>query len=392
VRYPSVAPIFLTRKRYQKQYRFLKPKPFPQASKWRDTAPPAPQPPVRLVASVQPDLPANWRSHVEAEVRAVTDLDMQRGQESIPREALLAMFCFEPRHQLQCVEGLRAIWHRNPARRLRRRIQNSRRLCETGEAFSDTDSEAGDGGVPSMQPAAPRPASAQPRSAEDPTESLPAPRLTPQPVPTTPAQAQARATRPRIEVVPGNPTYFHIMTQMRRTCCPGCGVDRNHPMFSWGPPEASVSGIYNYSCIECYTTWCLLRYSVVPSGVLLFVELPFERLSPDEVSAQPLAPRGRQIRLPRCTSCGAMLADRDVIDLPGRMCVGLWECRNCGHQLFGSLAFDFPWARFCAYSIARRHLEERVDAIQQPGASSAPVAAAAARRLPPSVGAARRNS
>jgi len=130
----------------------------------------------------------------------------------------------------------------------------------------------------------------------------------------------------------------------------------------------------------------------VPSGVLLYVELPFERLPPDEVSAQPLAPRGRQIRLPRCTKCGAMFAEREVVDLPGRTCVGLWECRHCGHQLFGQLAFDFPWARFCVYSVARRHLSERADVVQQPSASSAPAAAPAASTSPQAGEAAQRGS
>jgi len=343
--------------------------------------PPGPGQPMQQVASVQPDLPANWRAYVAAEVQAVTELDTSRGQPSFPPEALNALFSLEPRHQLQCVEGLRAIWHRNPGRRMYRRIQNFQRLYATGEAFSDTDSEAGEVGAAASVPAAPAPESVQPRAREDPTSSLPAPRGAPMPLPTTPAEALARATRPRVEVVAGSPTYFHIMSQMRRTCCPGCGTDRNHPIVSWGAAQASVSGIYNFSCMDCYTTWCLLRYSAVPSGVLLFVELPFERMTPDEASVQPLAPRGRQIRLPRCTSCGAMFTEREVVDLPGRMCIGLWECRNCGHQLFGCLAFDFPWARFCAYSIARRHLAERGDASQPPGASSVPTAAPGASAL-----------
>jgi hypothetical protein len=297
--------------------------------------------------------PDGFNVIVDGELAWVQEHLRRSGQPVFPPEVVNSLRSLTPVHQLQCVARLREAGRHDPGRRLYRRIRAFLHMYETGEApdESDTETMPESGAVDQGATAVERSAAASGPPAEPTPPQRPCPRQPP-----CPSEHEPPRRRARVEVVAGSPTYLTIQTERYRTCCPGCGVRADHHVVAWNAGHGLYNAIYATECWECHASWTLTTApAAMPGGAALFVSMPYVPVQwPANVQPGPgMPPRGRQVRMPVCTRCGGFWHERDVVDLPGRLTVGVWDCPACQVQVSGTMYYDRPWMYFAGY-ISRR--------------------------------------
>jgi len=185
------------------------------------------------------------------------------------------------------------------------------------------------------------PPSVQPREPEPPRRPLP-------PVPPREPNDGPPVRRPRVELFQSTPSFLRAPSQDRETCCPGCGVARDHRVVAWTGSHGIMNSVYNNLC-DCHSTWTL---STIPpgcgSGTLLCCMMPWLTAERSAASGEHNAGVQPGCIYPRCTRCGNPFEPVQVNALSHMCTVGHWICGQCNFILYGTILFDHPWMHFSA--------------------------------------------